>query len=55
VLLVLLAVTVIVFALVTRSLVGSSGSKHAAASVTQSVTTGTRGDGIQVVETNAGD
>jgi serine/threonine-protein kinase len=46
VLLVLLALTVVVCALITRSIAGSGNSDHAAASVTQAVTTGTRGDGI---------
>ncbi|WP_045876839.1 serine/threonine-protein kinase [Pseudofrankia sp. DC12] len=55
VLLVLLVLTVIVCALITRSLAGSGGSNHAAASVTQAVTTGTRGGGIVVGEANAGD
>jgi serine/threonine-protein kinase len=53
-LLVLLALTVAVTALITRSIAGSGGSHHAAASVTQAVSTGSRGDGIVIVEESAG-
>jgi len=54
VLLVLLVVTVVVCALITRQLAGSSGSGHAASSVTQWVTTGSHSDGIVVVEAKSG-
>jgi len=54
VLIVLLLLTVAVTALVTRSLASSDGSSHAAASVTQTVTSGPRGGGIVLGEGNAG-
>ncbi|OHV44352.1 serine/threonine-protein kinase [Pseudofrankia sp. BMG5.36] len=54
VLIVLLVITVAVTALITRSLAGSRGSSHAAASITQAVTTGPGGGGIVVGEGIAG-
>jgi serine/threonine-protein kinase len=45
---------VVVAALITRSLAGTGGSNHAASSVTQAVSTGSRSDGIVIVEESAG-